>query len=114
MSKSNQNEPTSASESSGAIPDKSEPADINQSEAPATTSYWRLKLATANKLGKRSEGSRQPTANVIDNFEPNLTENSARHPWQHCTRTRVRPARSFPSVVLSAFLQIWILVRVRR
>jgi hypothetical protein len=57
MSKSNQNEPTSASESSGAIPDKSEPADINQSEAPATTSYWRLKLATANKLGKRSEGS---------------------------------------------------------
>lgn len=57
MSKSNQNEPTSASESSGAIPDKSEPADINQSEAPATTSYWRLKLATANKLGKRAEGS---------------------------------------------------------
>ena len=56
MSKSNQNGPTSASESSGAIPDQSGPADINQSEVPATTSYWRLKLATANKLGKRAEG----------------------------------------------------------
>jgi hypothetical protein len=57
MSKSNQNEPTSASEPSGAIPDQSGPADLNQSEAPATTAYWRLKQATANKLGKRAEGS---------------------------------------------------------
>lgn len=56
MSKSNQNGPTSAPEPSDAIPDQSGPADINQSEAPATTSYWQLKLATANKLGKRAEG----------------------------------------------------------
>ena len=57
MSKSNQNEPPSPSEATGTQPGQSDSADSNQIEAPATTSYWRLKLATANKLGKRAEGS---------------------------------------------------------
>jgi hypothetical protein len=54
MSKSHQNKPSEPSSTTPALPDS---VNSNQSEAPATSVYWRLKLATANKLGKRAEGS---------------------------------------------------------
>lgn len=54
MSKPNQSKPPEPSSTTPALPDS---FSSNQSEAPATSVYWRLKLATANKLGKRAEGS---------------------------------------------------------
>lgn len=57
MSKPNQNKTSTTLDPSRAMPDMPNTADSNQSEAPVTFPYWQLKLAIANKLGKRAEGS---------------------------------------------------------